>query len=154
LDKDSNSELTVALTVFTPLLIQTTETATFFGHGAAHPQTGVAMHDFLPGEGHPMQVDDFFTDKGWVKGVASHFFKMLLERLSDNLQVKDTQELQALMAQPSRWLLNKGAFNLQFNPYEVGPYSEGFIEAQVPPVDLIRANLTPFGRDWLGVGAR
>ena len=153
LDKDSNSGLTVALTFFTPVLIQTTETATFFGHGAAHPQTGVAMHYFLPGAGRPMQVDDFFNDNGWVKGVANHLFKMLLERLGDNLQVKDAQELQALMTQPSRWLLNKGAFSLQFNPYEVGPYSEGIIEAQVP-LALIRAHLTPFGRDWLGIGAR
>jgi hypothetical protein len=31
---------------------------------------------------------------------AGHFFKMLLERLGDNLQVKDTQELQALLTQP------------------------------------------------------
>jgi hypothetical protein len=83
---------------------------------------------------------------------ASHIFKMLLERLGDNLQVKDTQELKGLMTQPSRWLLNKGTFSLQFNPYEVGPYSEGIIEAQVP-LDLIRAHLTPFGRDWLDVGA-
>jgi hypothetical protein len=48
-----------------------------------------------------MQVDDFFNDKGWVKGFANHLFKMLLERLGDNLQVKDTQELKTLMTQPS-----------------------------------------------------
>lgn len=43
------------------------------------------------------------------------------------------------------WSIGDGTFSLEFNPYQVAPYSEGFVQVEVP-MDLIRAYLTPFAR--------
>lgn len=148
IDNDSNTEQLVALTAATTDLVQATETFTFYGHGAAHPQSNMAHHYFLPSEGRALQASDFFTGKRWAAIIADHVFKKLQERLGNNLQIELSQDLYPLITHPSSWSIEKNSFSLEFNPYEVGPYSEGFVDVELP-LALIRPHLTPFARDWM-----
>jgi hypothetical protein len=47
------------------------------------------------------------------------------------------------MSQPSSWSISKNSFVFEFNPYEVAPYSEGFVAIEVP-LSVVRPFLTPF----------
>jgi hypothetical protein len=148
LENDSNSDLTVTLTKVTSELIQTTEIASFEGHGAAHPQMNVLYYYFLPSSGRVMQVTDFFTGSRWMEVVAQHIFAKLREKLGEQLLIKRAEELYPLISETSNWSIGDGTFSLEFNPYQVAPYSEGFVQVVVP-MDLIRSYLTPFARGRL-----
>jgi uncharacterized protein len=153
LDNDSDSELTVTLNAVTPSLIQTTETVTFYGHGAAHPQNNMVRHYFLTGAGRTLQTSDFFASKQWIEIVANHVFVKLQKRFGEYLQIKREQDLYPLISHPSSWSIKKDSFSLEFNPYEVAPYAEGFVDVEVP-LALLRPHLTPFAREWMTPSAR
>ena len=148
LDGDSNSELSVALTMATVKLIQATESSSWYGHGAAHPQSGRANHYFLAETDRVMRPADFFTGNRWVEIVASYVFKELKEKLGEQLQIERSENLKAAVSTTANWSIGKASFSLQFNPYEVAPYSEGFVEVEVP-MSLIRPHLTPLARELL-----
>lgn len=153
LDNDSDSELTVALNAATPELIQVTENVTFYGHGAAHPQNNMAHHYFLTGVGRALQASDFFLGKRWIEVIANHVFSKLQKRLGEYLQIKREQDLYPLISHPSSWSIKKDSFSLEFNPYEVAPYAEGFVDVEVP-LALLRPHLTPFAREWMASAPR
>lgn len=61
------------------------------------------------------------------------------------MQVSAADELISLISQLSRWSISKNSFGLEFNPYEVAPYSEGFVAIELPYA-LVRPYLTPFAK--------
>jgi hypothetical protein len=64
------------------------------------------------------------------------------------LQIERSENLKVAVSTTANWSIGKASFSLQFNPYEVAPYSEGFVEVEVP-MPLIRPHLTPLGRELL-----
>ena len=129
-------------------LIQASESSSWYGHGAAHPQSGRANHYFLAEADRVMRPADFFTGNRWVEIVASYVFKELKEKLGEQLQIERSENLKAAVSTTANWSIGKASFSLQFNPYEVAPYSEGFVEVEVP-MPLIRPHLTPLARELL-----
>jgi hypothetical protein len=99
----------------------------------------------MPSAGRALNVSDFFADKRWAATLADFVFKKLQQKLGDNLQVNTAKELIPLMSQPSSWSISKNSFGFEFNPYEVAPYSEGFVVIEVP-LSLVRPYLTLFAK--------
>ena len=95
-----------------------------------------------------MNAIDFFAKNGWDIAVAEFAYKKLQHKLGDNLQAKTAKELIPLIREPSNWSISTNTFSLEFNPYEVAPYSEGFVEVNVP-FSILRLFLTPLGRSTL-----
>ena len=145
LDTDSNTELSLNVRSVNSNLLHATEVLYFFGHGAAHPLTNKANHYFILNSGRAMNATDFFAKNGWDIALAEFAYKELQHKLGDNLQVKTAKELIPLIREPSNWSISTNSFSLEFNPYEVAPYSEGFVEVTVP-FSFLRLFLTPFGR--------
>ena len=145
LDLDSDTGLSVSLVATGVPLLHAIEVQYFFGHGAAHPQTNKAHLYFMPSAGRALNARDFFADKRWSAVLADFVFKKLQQKLGDNLQVNSAKELIPLLSQPSSWTISKNSFGLEFNPYEVEPYSEGFVEIEVP-LSLVRPFFTPFAK--------
>jgi uncharacterized protein len=146
LDFDSDTEFFLTLVEFGKTILHAVEVQYFFGHGAAHPQTNKAHLYFLPNASRALQPGDFFAGNRWPEVLADFVFKKLQLKLGDNLQVSTAKELIPLIIQPSTWSIFKNSFGIEFNPYEVAPYSEGFVEVEVP-LSLIRPYLTPFGKN-------
>jgi hypothetical protein len=71
----------------------------------------------------------------------------LQQKLGDNLQVSTAAELIPLISQSSSWSISKNSFGLEFNPYEVAPFSEGFVAIELP-LALVRPYLTPFAKGF------
>ena len=145
LDVDSDTALSVSLVSSSITLLHAIEVQYFFGHGAAHPQTNKAHLYFMPSAGRALTVSDFFSDHKWTVVLADFVFKKLQQKLGNNLQVNTTKELIPLMSQPSSWSITKNSFGFEFNPYEVAPYSEGFVVIEVP-LSVARPFLTPFAK--------
>ena len=145
LDVDSDTALSVSLVSSSITLLHAIEVQYFFGHGAAHPQTNKAHLYFMPSADRVLNVSDFFADKRWDAALANFVFKKLQQKLGNNLQVNNANELIPLLSQPSSWTISKNSFGLEFNPYEVAPYSEGFVVIEVP-LSLVRPYLTPFAK--------
>ena len=145
LDVDSDTELSVSLIAAGSTLIHAVEVQHFFGHGAAHPLTNKAHQYFMSSAARPMNTSDFFADPRWVEVVAQFALKKLQQKLGDNLQVSAANELIPLISQSSSWAISKNSFGLEFNPYEVAPYSEGFVAIELP-YELVRPYLTPFAK--------
>jgi hypothetical protein len=99
----------------------------------------------MPSAGRALSVSDFFTDHKWTVVLADFVFKKLKQKLGDNLQVNTAKELIPLMSQPSSWSISKNSFGFEFNPYEVAPYSKGFVVIEVP-LSVVRPFLTPFAK--------
>ena len=148
LDTDSNTELSINVKSLNNNLLHATEVQYFFGHGAAHPLTNKANHYFILNSGRAMNAIDFFAKNGWDIALAEFTYKKLQHKLGDNLQVKTAKELIPLIREPSNWSVSTNTFSLEFNPYEVAPYSEGFVEVNVP-FSILRLFLTPLGRSTL-----
>ena len=145
LDVDSDTGLSVSLVSSGITLLHVIEVQYFFGHGAAHPQTNKAHLYFMPSAGRALNASDIFADKRWSAVLADFVFKKLQQKLGDSLQVSNANELIPLLSQPSSWTISKNSFGLEFNPYEVAPYSEGFVVIEVP-LSLVRPYLTPFAK--------
>ena len=145
LDVDSDTGLSVSLISSGITLLHAVEAQHFFGHGAAHPQTNKAHLYFMPSVGRALTVSDFFVDNKWTLVLADFVFKKLQQKLGDNLQVNTANELIPLISQPSSWSISKNSFGFEFNPYEVAPYSEGFVVIEVP-LSVARPFLTPFAK--------
>ena len=145
LDLDSDTGLSVSLVASGVSLLHAIEVQYFFGHGAAHPQTNKAHLYFMPSAGRSLNASDIFADKRWSAVLADFVFKKLQQKLGDSLQVSNANELIPLLSQPSSWTISKNSFGLEFNPYEVAPYSEGFVVIEVP-LSLVRPYLTPFAK--------
>ena len=145
LDLDSDTGLSVSLVASGEPLLHAIEVQYFFGHGAAHPQTNKAHLYFMPSAGRALNATDIFADKRWSTVLADFVFKKLQQKLGDNLQVSNAKELIPLLSQPSSWTIFKNSFGIEFNPYEVAPYSEGFVVIEVP-LSLVRPYLTPFAK--------
>jgi hypothetical protein len=145
LDVDSDTGLSVSLVPSSFYLLHAVEVQYFYGHGAAHPQTNKAHLYFMPSAGRALTVSDFFSDHKWTVVLADFVFKKLQQKLGNNLQVNTTKELIPLMSQPSSWSITKNSFGFEFNPYEVAPYSEGFVVIEVP-LSVARPFLTPFAK--------
>jgi uncharacterized protein len=147
LDAGSDTGLTVSLIASGITLIHAIEVQHFFGHGAAHSLTNKAHHYFMSSAARPMNTSDFFADQRWVSVVADFVFIKLQQKLGDNLQVSSAAELIPLISQSSSWTISKNSFGLEFNPYEVAPYSEGFVAIELP-LTLVRPYLTPFAKGF------
>lgn len=145
LDLDSDTGLSISLVASGLPLLHAIEVQYFFGHGAAHPQTNKAHLYFMPSAGRALNASDIFADKRWSAVLADFVFKKLQQKLGDNLQVSNAKELIPLLSQPSSWNISKNSFGLEFNPYEVAPYSEGFVMIEVP-LSLVLPYLTPFAK--------
>ena len=102
----------------------------------------------MSGAARPMNTSDFFSDPRWVEVVAQFVLKKLQQKLGDNMQVSAANELIPLISQSSSWSISKNSFGLEFNPYEVAPYSEGYVVIELPYA-LVRPYLTPFARSIL-----
>ena len=149
LDVHSNTETYIFLSAPNINLLQATEVHYFYGHGAAHPITSKVNHYFIPSAARAMNASDFFADNAWTSVVAEFIFKKLQQKLGDNLQIEMAKELIPSIRNTANWSISKNAFSLEFNPYEVAPYSEGFVEVQVP-LSLLRPYLTRYARDTVG----
>ena len=145
LDAGSDTGLSVSLIASDITLIHAIEDQYFFGHGAAHHLPYKAHQYFMSSAARPMNASDFFADQRWVSVVAHFVFKKLQQKLGDNLQVSTAAELIPLISQSSSWSISKNSFGLEFNPYEVAPFSEGFVAIELP-LALVRPYLTPFAK--------
>lgn len=145
LDADSDTELSINVRALNSNLLHVTEVQYFFGHGAAHPLSNKANHYFILNSGRAMNANDFFSNNAWELFLADFAYKKLQQKLGDNLQVKSAKELIPLIRVPSNWSISKSKFSLEFNPYEVAPYSEGYVEVEVP-FSSLRSFLTSMGR--------
>ena len=145
LDVDSDTGLSVSLVSSPDTLLHAIEVQYFFGHGAAHAQTNKVHLYFMPSAGRALNVSDFFADKRWGVVLADFVFQKLQQKLGDNLQVNTAKELINLMSQPSSWSISKNSFSFEFNPYEVAPYSEGFVLIELP-LSVVHPYLTLFAK--------
>lgn len=143
----SDSESARAFIDSLPFLLSTGTTSYFYGHGAAHPVSGFASaHFFLP-EARPMRAADIFRDGSlWQDGLTRLVEKELRRELAYSYYLESPVELKALTVEPARWRFSKQGLTLQFNPYEVAPYSAGAPEVTIPWRSLERW-LTPKALD-------
>ena len=147
LDVGSDTGLSVSLIPSGSTLIHAIEDQYFFGHGAAHLLPYKAHQYFMSSAARPMNASDFFADQRWVSVVAHFVFKKLQEKFGDNLQVSAADELIPLISKSSSWSISKNSFGLEFNPYEVAPFSEGFVAIELP-LALLHPYLTPFAKGF------
>lgn len=148
LDGQSDGSLSVFVNRTTPEAIHAIERNEFYGHGAAHPLTWVSHHHFLIEQRRELRASDIFNGEAWREPVARRVLADLKKQLGDDLQVAGLKELIEIIGKPSSWDFSAGKLELHFNPYEVAPYSRGFLTAEVPAAEL-HPHLTALGRRLL-----
>lgn len=122
----------------TPALISVVFDVSWYGHGAAHPNSGQTAFNWLIEDKRVLAPTDLFDDgKPWRDALARVVFAQLQQRGAANeLFVKSATELARLVADPRRWALESDGLHILFEQYEVGPYVLGHPEVIVAWADL------------------
>lgn len=103
-----------------------------FGHGAAHPvSTTGQLHFHLPSR-RPLQASDVFLGDSWQVGLTRQVEQALKKALTDNYSVDQFKLLQEMTTQTEYWRFEKAGLTIQFNPYDVAPYSAGAPSITIP----------------------
>jgi hypothetical protein len=106
----------------TGALISVETVGSMYGHGAAHPLSGLSMDHWLRKESRPLQVADVFAKgSGWAKFVNDFCFK----KVKREMFVDKPDDIKDITKDPARWIFDRKGLTVLFNPYEVASYAEG-----------------------------
>lgn len=107
----------------------------YYVHGAFHDQHFHWVVNWLVLKGRELKPEDIFDENtSWKDALTDYCFRELSGR--EGFWVKNPGGLGEMPTQPERWALGEGGLTIQFNPYEVGPYSLGAPEVLVPWSEL------------------
>lgn len=148
LDAQSDREARVRLERISADLAVVVQRTAYYGHGAAHPMNWLSRHYFLLSAGRELRASDLFRGSAWQEDLGRQVLGKLKADLGEFLQVSSLEDLIKLIQNPSGWELSPGQLELHFNPYDVAPYSQGFVTVVIPARDLQR-HLTPLGQQLL-----
>lgn len=101
-------------------------------HGAAHGLYGISYLNFRIDEKRPLAAEDIFSGKGWQRALAALGYAKLKEYLANRLTLDGPKDIVSSVSDPGNWLLQNEGLRLQFQPYEVAPYSERAPAVTVP----------------------
>lgn len=109
----------------------------WYGHGAAHGNWGQTYRHYLVEEARLMEAGDLFAGAGWEKALQDLALQAAEAEHGDNLMLDDPSYLTDVVADPERWELSDPyALIIQFQPYEISPYSYGAPTVRVRWQDL------------------
>jgi uncharacterized protein len=136
--KNSNTDvwLDYKLVTVTPALISTVWSASWYGHGAAHPNNSQLPVNWLIAASRGVAPDDLFDPaKPWQDKLAEHCFAALMNaKDAKNIPyfVKSASELRDVADRADRWTIEHDGLGIQFQPYEIGPYVIGAPKCVIP----------------------
>lgn len=151
IDLDAQSDTDVAITVATVSDNRITLAARtyWFGHGAAHGNSGLSYLHYLPQQQRALEASDVFTGEGWQQKLLDLSVAELKKEHGDNLMLDKPEDIAAAVADPSRWSFDSDyGLTIQFQQYEVAAYAygmptilipwESLAELTAPDVDAVR----------------
>lgn len=113
----------------TARLISVDTTSSFYGHGAAHPNSAAANEHWLRQEGRLLKAADVFVKgSGWERFIRDFCFRNVK---SDGF-VDKPEQIAATTKDPQHWSFDKDGLTVTFGQYEVGPYAEGMPTVLIP----------------------
>lgn len=102
--------------------------------GAAHPLSTNRTMVFDRKAGHVLSLQDLFLpDAPWLETLSARCTAELSARLKDSFFPEGAEPRPGNF---ERWLLDREALTLLFDPYQVAPWSEGPQEVQIPLTEL------------------
>lgn len=109
-----------------------------YGHGAAHGNPGTLTLTWLVAEQRELRAADIFAAPGWQKALTAKLRAVFAEQFDGEQPTDTAEEMQKIVVDPQRWQFSSTSFGVQFEPYEVAPYSAG-----APVVTLKWAQIEP-----------
>jgi len=131
------------------LMLQKTDW--YYGHGAVHGQYFISYIHYLLDEPRELTANDVFSGKDW-EDILANLVKIEVKKYMKAidydccLDLDDADKIKDITSDTGRWKFSDAGLGIQFNPYEIGPYSEGAPLIFVPWFEL-RDNL-PNGSSW------
>ena len=107
-------------------------------YGGAHGSFGTSYYAFDAAQNKPIRLSDIVTDESKVrKMLPSYDHRNKDVKMWDNVDVQDIQN----------FYIKDGKMVFVFQPYQIGPYSEGIVEVPIPLKDLrAKKLLTAYGK--------
>ena len=136
---DRDTDVTVRIGFVGQELVTATLTNQWYGHGAAHPNTGSIQFNWLLKEKRELRPEDVFRpDSGWDRTIYTHCNKDLQMQLGEDYQKTRqpsdmmSKELNAIIANPHNWKLDGEGLSIMFGRYSVSCYACPVIPVTVP----------------------
>jgi uncharacterized protein len=130
---DSDTDVTVTLNAVSDHLVSASVYGMTYGHGAAHPNHGVAQFNWMLKEERPLKGSDVFQPgSDWEQQLYHRIDQHLHKALDSDGQKYDNwlndpkamqKTVQGIAADPGRWQIDGKGITIVFNPYEVACYA-------------------------------
>lgn len=136
LDETSDTSVEILVDQVLPGRISLTSSSYYFGHGAAHGNTGLGNMHYLVPQGRELLASDIFKGEAWQQKLLVLVKAQLVAHLGENLMLDDASSIAGVIADPDRWRFGDNGLTIQFQQYEVASYADG-----VPDVEISWAAL-------------
>ncbi len=120
----------------TPARITMTDDSYSFGHGAAHGYFNVTYVHYLRPERRRLVASDVFAGDGWQGKLQTIAIAAVIKTEGEDLLLDDPKTLDPVVIDPARWDFSKDGLVLQFEPYEIAPFTNGAPVVTIPWSDL------------------
>lgn len=130
---DQDTDVTVTLNSVSDTLVSASIAVMTYGHGAAHPNHGVAQFNWMLKEKRPLKGSDVFRPQiDWSNKIYNRINQYLHKTLDADGQsyenfLNDPKGMQktvrGIAANPASWQIDHKGITIVFNPYEVACYA-------------------------------
>jgi uncharacterized protein len=148
LDNLSDSGDIISLSTLTEDILKRFEHSEFYGHGAVHPVSANAAGYFSISKNRVLRAEDILGGNRWVDTVIDIAYRQLANDLKDSVMLADKKDLREMIQDVGHWELQRDHLVLNFDVYQVAPYSEGSQAVKVPWSALSR-HLTSYAQQQL-----